>query len=114
MIQVYPGGGPVRGGMESFGFPSHFHNTLHEFPLCKVNALLSGTLNLDEKDTDSQNNGRSEEQSSSSQVSSTGAQESSSDPQNMEVSADPAEIKKREEREKLREQKVSFDCFRYA
>ena len=44
MIQFYPGGGPTRAGMESFGFPPHFHQTLHEFPLCKVNALLAGSL----------------------------------------------------------------------
>lgn len=30
--------------MESFGFPEHFHKTLHEFPICHVNALLAGTL----------------------------------------------------------------------
>ncbi|XP_062858321.1 tRNA (adenine(58)-N(1))-methyltransferase non-catalytic subunit TRM6 [Trichomycterus rosablanca] len=99
VIQMYPGGGPVRAGMESFGFPSHFHETLHEFPLCKVNALLSGTLNLDEKDTDEPNNGQSEVQQSQ-------ASSDSSEPQSMEVSTDPAEVKKREEREKLREQRA--------
>lgn len=44
VIQMYPGGGPVRAGVESFGFPAHFHDTLHEFPVCHVNALLAGTL----------------------------------------------------------------------
>ncbi|XP_072539224.1 tRNA (adenine(58)-N(1))-methyltransferase non-catalytic subunit TRM6 [Salminus brasiliensis] len=106
VIQMYPGGGPVRAGMESFGFPSHFHDTLHEFPLCKVNALLSGTLNVDEKDTDSQSNDGADKQSGSSQVSSGGGEEGSAEPQSMEVSTDPAEAKKREEREKLREQKA--------
>lgn len=101
VIQMYPGGGPVRAGMESFGFPLHFHETLHEFPLCKVNALLSGTLNVDEKETDSANNGQSEEQPAAP---SSGSSES----QSMEVSTDPAEAKKMEEREKLREQKVSL------
>lgn len=99
VIQMYPGGGPVRAGMESFGFPSHFHDALHEFPLCKVNALLSGTLDVDEKDTDSANNGQSEEQPAAP---SSGSSES----QSMEVSTDPAEAKKMEEREKLREQRV--------
>ncbi|GAA6097883.1 tRNA (adenine(58)-N(1))-methyltransferase non-catalytic subunit TRM6 [Tachysurus ichikawai] len=99
VIQMYPGGGPVRAGMESFGFPLHFHETLHEFPLCKVNALLSGTLNVDEKETDSANNGQSEEQPAAP---SSGSSES----QSMEVSTDPAEAKKMEEREKLREQKA--------
>lgn len=99
MIQMYPGVGPVRAGMESFGFPSHFHDTLHEFPLCKVNALLSGTLNVEEKDTDSANNGQSDEQPAARCT-------SSSESQSMEVNTDPAEAKKMEEREKLREQKV--------
>ncbi|KAI4871633.1 hypothetical protein NFI96_010506 [Prochilodus magdalenae] len=106
VVQMYPGGGPVRAGMESFGFPKHFHSTLHEFPLCKVNALLSGTLNLDEKDMDSQSNGRSDEQSSSSQVSTDRPEESSSEPQSMEVSTDPAEAEKKMEKDKLREQKA--------
>ncbi|KAB5539863.1 hypothetical protein PHYPO_G00094060 [Pangasianodon hypophthalmus] len=99
VIQMYPGGGPVRAGMESFGFPSHFHDTLHEFPLCKVNALLSGTLNVDEKDTDSANNGQSDEQPAA-------PSSRSSESQSMEVSTDPAEAKKMEEREKLREQRA--------
>ncbi|KAI5090616.1 tRNA (adenine(58)-N(1))-methyltransferase non-catalytic subunit TRM6 [Silurus meridionalis] len=99
VIQMYPGGGPVRAGMESFGFPSHFHDTLHEFPLCKVNALLSGTLNVDEKETDSANNGQSEEQPAAP---SSGSSES----QSMEGSTDSAEAKKLEERLKLREQKA--------
>lgn len=50
VIQMYPGGGPVRAGVESFGFPSHFHDTLHEFPICHVNALLAGTLDTTAKD----------------------------------------------------------------
>lgn len=50
VVQMYPGGGPVRAGMESFGFPAHFHDTLHEFPICHVNALLAGTLDTTSKD----------------------------------------------------------------
>ncbi|CAL8315870.1 unnamed protein product [Merluccius merluccius] len=45
VVQMYPGGEAVRAGVESFGFPPHFHDTLHEFPICHVNALLAGTLN---------------------------------------------------------------------
>uniref|UniRef100_A0A673JIU7 tRNA (adenine(58)-N(1))-methyltransferase non-catalytic subunit TRM6 n=1 Tax=Sinocyclocheilus rhinocerous TaxID=307959 RepID=A0A673JIU7_9TELE len=89
VIQMYPGGGPTRAGMESFGFPSHFHETLHEFPLCKVNALLAGTLDLSEKDETS---GVSEEKNS--------------EPQSMEVSVDPQEEMRRAERERLREQRA--------
>ncbi|KAM9356141.1 tRNA (adenine(58)-N(1))-methyltransferase non-catalytic subunit TRM6 [Pholidichthys leucotaenia] len=51
VIQMYPGGGPVRAGVENFGFPSHFHATLHEFPICHVNALLAGTLDTTAKDS---------------------------------------------------------------
>lgn len=50
VIQMYPGGGPVRAGVENFGFPAHFHDTLHEFPICHVNALLAGTLDTSAKD----------------------------------------------------------------
>lgn len=51
VVQMYPGGGPVRAGVDSFGFPAHFHDTLHEFPISHVNALLAGTLNTTNKDT---------------------------------------------------------------
>ncbi|KAM6954481.1 tRNA (adenine(58)-N(1))-methyltransferase non-catalytic subunit TRM6 [Aplochiton taeniatus] len=44
VVQMYPRGEPARAGMESFGFPAHFHDTLHDFPICHVNALLAGTL----------------------------------------------------------------------
>ncbi|KAM9703947.1 tRNA (adenine(58)-N(1))-methyltransferase non-catalytic subunit TRM6 [Menidia menidia] len=44
VIQMYPGGGPVRAGVESFGFPAQYGDMLHEFPICHVNALLAGTL----------------------------------------------------------------------
>lgn len=50
VIQMYPGGGPVRAGMECFGFPAHFHDMLHEFPICHVNALLAGKLDTSAKD----------------------------------------------------------------
>ncbi|MED6237762.1 hypothetical protein ATANTOWER_007916 [Ataeniobius toweri] len=50
VIQMYPGDGPVRAGVECFGFPTHFHDMLHEFPICHVNALLAGTLDTGAKD----------------------------------------------------------------
>lgn len=50
VIQMYPGGEPLRPGVDSFGFPSHFREMLHEFPICHVNALLTGTLNTKTKD----------------------------------------------------------------
>lgn len=101
VIQMYPGGGPTRAGMESFGFPSHFHETLHDFPLCKVNALLAGTLDLMEKDADSQANGSRIGGSDSSQETSGVSEEKS-----MEVSVDPQEEMRRAERERLREQRA--------
>uniref|UniRef100_A0A671NWF3 tRNA (adenine(58)-N(1))-methyltransferase non-catalytic subunit TRM6 n=1 Tax=Sinocyclocheilus anshuiensis TaxID=1608454 RepID=A0A671NWF3_9TELE len=106
VIQMYPGGGPTRAGMESFGFPSHFHETLHEFPLCKVNTLLAGTLDLSEKDADSESNGSRNGQSESSQETSGVSEEKSSEPQSMEVSVDPQEEMRRAERERLRGQKA--------
>ncbi|KAK7151161.1 hypothetical protein R3I93_012179 [Phoxinus phoxinus] len=106
VIQMYPGGGPTRAGMESFGLPSHFHETLHDFPLCKVNALLAGTLDLTEKDADSQANGSRIGGSDSSQETSGVSEEKKSEPQSMEVSVDPQEEMRRAERERLREQRA--------
>ncbi|XP_057678969.1 tRNA (adenine(58)-N(1))-methyltransferase non-catalytic subunit TRM6 [Corythoichthys intestinalis] len=50
VIQMYPGGAPLRAGVENFGFPAHFHDTLHNFPICHVNALLAGTLDTSTKE----------------------------------------------------------------
>ncbi|KAJ6659206.1 hypothetical protein lerEdw1_019251 [Lerista edwardsae] len=44
IIQLYPGEGPARAATNSFGFPESFFHALHEFPLSKVNDLLSGTF----------------------------------------------------------------------
>ncbi|KAJ8355539.1 hypothetical protein SKAU_G00183330 [Synaphobranchus kaupii] len=52
VIQMYPGGGPARGATDSFGFPEHFLRTLHDFPLCKVQALLAGRLSLEAQEPD--------------------------------------------------------------
>lgn len=41
---MYPGGGPVRAATSCFGFPKAFFDNLHEFPLSKVQSLLSGTF----------------------------------------------------------------------
>ncbi|XP_061602509.1 tRNA (adenine(58)-N(1))-methyltransferase non-catalytic subunit TRM6 isoform X2 [Cololabis saira] len=51
VIQMYPGAGPVRAAVESFGFPARFHDMLHEFPICHVNALMAGTLDVAGKDS---------------------------------------------------------------
>ncbi|XP_038607246.1 tRNA (adenine(58)-N(1))-methyltransferase non-catalytic subunit TRM6 [Tachyglossus aculeatus] len=44
IIQMYPGGGPVRAATACFGFPESFFNSLYEFPLSKVDSLLAGTF----------------------------------------------------------------------
>ncbi|KAJ8275389.1 hypothetical protein COCON_G00100140 [Conger conger] len=59
VIQMYPGGGPVRGATDSFGFPEHFLRTLHHFPLCHTHALLAGRLSLDAPEPDAPPLGRS-------------------------------------------------------
>ncbi|XP_066451772.1 tRNA (adenine(58)-N(1))-methyltransferase non-catalytic subunit TRM6 [Eleutherodactylus coqui] len=43
VIQMYSGGGPVRAATDCFGFPKSFYETLYEFPLNKLEALISGT-----------------------------------------------------------------------
>ncbi|NWH90842.1 TRM6 methyltransferase, partial [Aegithalos caudatus] len=47
IIQMYPGGGPVRAATSCFGFPKAFFDNLHEFPLSKVQSLLSGTFSTE-------------------------------------------------------------------
>ncbi|XP_076972220.1 tRNA (adenine(58)-N(1))-methyltransferase non-catalytic subunit TRM6 [Tamandua tetradactyla] len=44
IIQLYPGGGPVRAATTCFGFPESFLSGLYEFPLNKVDSLLNGTF----------------------------------------------------------------------
>ncbi|XP_004451566.1 tRNA (adenine(58)-N(1))-methyltransferase non-catalytic subunit TRM6 [Dasypus novemcinctus] len=44
IIQLYPGGGPVRAATACFGFPDSFLGGLYEFPLNKVDSLLNGTF----------------------------------------------------------------------
>uniref|UniRef100_A0ABM5GN92 tRNA (adenine(58)-N(1))-methyltransferase non-catalytic subunit TRM6 n=1 Tax=Pogona vitticeps TaxID=103695 RepID=A0ABM5GN92_9SAUR len=46
IVHMYPGGGPVRTAANCFGFPESFFQTLYEFPLSKVNSVLSGTFSL--------------------------------------------------------------------
>ncbi|KAJ7341553.1 hypothetical protein JRQ81_005792 [Phrynocephalus forsythii] len=46
VVHMYPGGGPVRTATSCFGFPESFFQTLYEFPLSKVNSVLSGTFSL--------------------------------------------------------------------
>lgn len=43
VIQMYPGGAPVRAATDCFGFPKSFYKSLHEFPLNKLESLVTGT-----------------------------------------------------------------------
>ncbi|XP_055228523.2 tRNA (adenine(58)-N(1))-methyltransferase non-catalytic subunit TRM6 isoform X3 [Gorilla gorilla gorilla] len=47
IIQLYPGGGPVRAATACFGFPKSFLSGLYEFPLNKVDSLLHGTFSAE-------------------------------------------------------------------
>nr|XP_035154221.1 tRNA (adenine(58)-N(1))-methyltransferase non-catalytic subunit TRM6 isoform X1 [Callithrix jacchus] len=47
IIQLYPGGGPVRAATACFGFPKSFLSGLYEFPLNKVDSLLQGTFSAE-------------------------------------------------------------------
>ncbi|KAM9339714.1 tRNA (adenine(58)-N(1))-methyltransferase non-catalytic subunit TRM6 [Symphorus nematophorus] len=105
VIQMYPGGEPVRAGVESFGFPAHFHDMLHEFPICHVNALLAGTLDTTAKDPSAdskQSNMAAEEKQPEAE------QQGSPEEQSMETSsgADGGYDQEKEEKEKRREAKA--------
>ncbi|NXQ28090.1 TRM6 methyltransferase, partial [Alaudala cheleensis] len=68
--QMYPGGGPVRAATSCFGFPKAFFDKLHEFPLSKVQNLLSGTLSAEAEENslgEQESNGLGEEKQSSLQ-----------------------------------------------
>ncbi|NWW81353.1 TRM6 methyltransferase, partial [Climacteris rufus] len=72
IIQMYPGGGPVRAATSCFGFPKPFFDNLHEFPLSKVHSLLSGTFTTETLPEDSalmeeESNGLAEEKQTSLQ-----------------------------------------------
>ncbi|XP_070705835.1 tRNA (adenine(58)-N(1))-methyltransferase non-catalytic subunit TRM6 [Pempheris klunzingeri] len=107
VIQMYPGGEPVRAGVESFGFPAHFHDMLHDFPICHVNALLAGTLDTTAKDP-----------SAASKQASVAAEEEQKQPeaeqqgnpqeQSMETNsgADGSHDREKEEKEKRKEAKA--------
>nr|XP_019590459.1 PREDICTED: tRNA (adenine(58)-N(1))-methyltransferase non-catalytic subunit TRM6 isoform X2 [Rhinolophus sinicus] len=78
IIQLYPGGGPVRAATTCFGFPKSFLSSLYEFPLNKVDSLLNGTfsaemLSSEPKDSASveERNGTLEEKQTSEQENET-------------------------------------------
>ncbi|TKS75920.1 TRM6 tRNA(m1A58)-methyltransferase subunit [Collichthys lucidus] len=105
VIQMYPGGGPVRAGVESFGFPAHFHDMLHEFPICHVNALLAGTLDTTAKEpsADSKQSTVAEEKEKQNQP--EAEQQGSPEEQNMETNSGADDLEK-EQKEKRKEAKA--------
>ncbi|XP_063079500.1 tRNA (adenine(58)-N(1))-methyltransferase non-catalytic subunit TRM6 [Engraulis encrasicolus] len=102
VVQFYPGGGPARAGMENFGFPPHFHETLHDFPLCKVNALLAGRLGAE---SGPEASGEPQEEL---QDGADGEEEAPEESRQMEVSTegDGEDAAEKERKEKNREKKV--------
>ncbi|NXA40781.1 TRM6 methyltransferase, partial [Eudromia elegans] len=66
IIQMYPGGGPVRAATSCFGFPKTFFDNLHEFPLSKVDSLLSGTFSTESLPSEPEDSALVEEESNGS------------------------------------------------
>lgn len=106
VVQMYPGGGPVRAGVDSFGFPAHFHNTLHEFPISRVNALLAGTLDAAGKGSsaDEQLTNAEEEQRPPAAQQQCSPKELSVDSSTAEPDSREPEEKEKERRKEVKEQ----------
>lgn len=107
IIQLYPGGGPVRAATACFGFPKSFLSGLYEFPLNKVDSLLNGTFSaevLSSETKDSalveESNGMLEEKQTSEQSEDSTAEAAESNPEEqgaMEIiSQDPEQKESKE------------------
>lgn len=90
--------------MENFGFPPHFHQTLHEFPLCKVNALLAGKLEAEGAEGGPEGAGEPQEERALDGA--EGEEEAPEETQEMEVNTEGDESKEKERQERRRERKV--------
>uniref|UniRef100_A0A8V0YUG3 tRNA (adenine(58)-N(1))-methyltransferase non-catalytic subunit TRM6 n=1 Tax=Gallus gallus TaxID=9031 RepID=A0A8V0YUG3_CHICK len=114
IIQMYPGGGPIRAATSCFGFPKPFFNNLHEFPLSKVDSLLCGTLSLETLPSEPEDTALTEEETNGlvdeKQTSVQGTEEESSaetameinqteEQETMDINAEDAEFKENKERE---------------
>ncbi|NXH10072.1 TRM6 methyltransferase, partial [Bucco capensis] len=114
IIQLYPGGGPVRAATGCFGFPKHFFDHLHEFPLSKVHSLLSGTFSTETLPAEAEenllveeeSNGLADEKQTSPQeteeeAAAEAAMESNQteEQETMDMSAEDAELKEHKEKE---------------
>ncbi|XP_054900253.1 tRNA (adenine(58)-N(1))-methyltransferase non-catalytic subunit TRM6 isoform X2 [Poeciliopsis prolifica] len=107
VIQMYPGGGPVRAGVECFGFPAHFHDMLHEFPICHVNALLAGTLDTSAKDPTAEEKQHLNAAAEQEQIQ-PGAEQQEGSPakERMETNAGDGQDREKIEKEKRQEAKA--------
>uniref|UniRef100_A0A8C8BRZ6 tRNA (adenine(58)-N(1))-methyltransferase non-catalytic subunit TRM6 n=1 Tax=Otus sunia TaxID=257818 RepID=A0A8C8BRZ6_9STRI len=114
IIQMYPGGGPVRAATSCFGFPKSFFDNLHEFPLSKVDSLLSGTFSTETLPSEPEDdvlveeeiNGLTEEKQTSlhetEEESTTEAAmeiNQTEEQETMDINADDAEFKENKEKE---------------
>ncbi|KFP48336.1 tRNA (adenine(58)-N(1))-methyltransferase non-catalytic subunit TRM6, partial [Cathartes aura] len=118
IIQMYPGGGPVRAATSCFGFPKLFFDNLHEFPLSKVDSLLSGTFSTETLPSEPEDNALVEEESNGltdeKQTSLQETEEESTteaameinqteEQETMDVNAEDVEFKENKEKENVRE-----------
>ncbi|NWI00183.1 TRM6 methyltransferase, partial [Tichodroma muraria] len=98
IIQMYPGGGPVRAATSCFGFPKPFFDNLHEFPLSKVQSLLSGTFTTETLPADPEEKAQVEEESNGlSEEKETSLQETEEEP----ATEAPMEINPTEEQDTM-------------
>ncbi|XP_053417963.1 tRNA (adenine(58)-N(1))-methyltransferase non-catalytic subunit TRM6-like [Nycticebus coucang] len=67
IIQLYPGGGPVRAVTACFGFPKSFLHDLYEFPLNKVDSFLNGTFSSEMLSSEPKDSASAEEKQTSEQ-----------------------------------------------
>ncbi|XP_006162891.1 tRNA (adenine(58)-N(1))-methyltransferase non-catalytic subunit TRM6 isoform X1 [Tupaia chinensis] len=105
IIQLYPGGGPVRAATACFGFPKSFLSGLYEFPLNKVDSLLNGTfsaemLSSEPKDSASveESNGALEEKQTSEQENEDSMAEAPEEQEHMEIVSQDPEYKEPKEK----------------
>lgn len=103
IIQLYPGGGPVRAATSCFGFPKAFFDHLHEFPLSKVQSLLCGTFSAEPEEIPllgEESNGLSEEKQQEAEeepAAETAMEISPAEEQ--DISAEEVEFKENKEKE---------------
>ncbi|NXP41132.1 TRM6 methyltransferase, partial [Leiothrix lutea] len=106
IIQLYPGGGPVRAATSCFGFPKAFFEHLHEFPLSKVQSLLCGAWSAEPEETpllgeESNGLGEEKQQEAEEEAAAETAMESSpaEEPDTVEEVSEEVECKENKEKE---------------